>query len=279
MIIKWIVKGFTTLLLCFSLLTHAQEPDILLLKTYDESQDVTGWLMSEKLDGIRAVWDGHTLKSRQGSLIRAPSWFLEGLPPFALDGELWTKRNDFENIASIVRQQTPDDRWHSISYNIFEAPNQQGDLLARLAVLQNYLAENTPTFLTIIPQKTVVSASQLKAELARITALGGEGLVVRKPDTAYHTGRSADDLKVKKYQDAECTVIAYKEGQGKYVGQTGALQCRLISGLTFYIGSGLSDQQRLSPPQIGSIITFKYYGLTKNNIPRFPVFMRERPPE
>jgi DNA ligase-1 len=279
MIIEWIFKGLTALLLCFSLLSHAQQPDVLLLKTYEESQDVTGWLMSEKLDGMRAIWDGHTLKSRQGNNIVAPQWFLDGLPPFEIDGELWTKRGDFENIISIVHRQTPDDRWQAISYKIFEVPNQSGGLLARLAILEDYLTEYQPAFVKIIPQTTVTSSSQLKSDLEKITALGGEGLVVRKPDVPYHSGRSDDDLKVKQYQDAECTVIAYKEGQGKYTGKTGSLRCQLLSGLAFYIGSGLSDKQRESPPNIGSVITFKYYGLTKNDIPRFPVFMRVRPTE
>lgn len=273
---KGMFKGLAALLLCFSLLSHAQESDVLLLKTYDKTQNVTGWLMSEKLDGMRAIWDGHTLKSRQGNTISAPPWFLAGLPPFKIDGELWTKRNDFSNIISIVRQQIPDERWLTISYNIFEVPNQSGGLLARLAILEGYLVEHQLPFLKIIPQTTVISPKQLKSDLKRITALGGEGLVVRKPETQYHSGRSDDDLKVKQYQDAECTVIAYKEGKGKYIGKTGALQCKLVSGLTFFIGSGLSDQQRKFPPEIGSIITFKYYGLTQNDIPRFPVFMRMR---
>lgn len=279
MIVKSIFKGLTALLLCFSLLSHAQQPDVLLLKTYDESQDVTGWLMSEKLDGMRAIWDGHTLKSRQGNTIEAPQWFLEGLPPFEIDGELWTKRGDFENIMSIVRKQSPDDRWQTITYNIFEVPNQSGGLLARLAVLEDYLTEHQPAFIKIIPQTTVSSSSQLKSDLAEMNALGGEGLVIRKTDVPYHSGRSDAALKVKPYQDAECSVIAYKEGQGKYVGKTGSLQCQLLSGLTFYIGSGLSDKERESPPKIGSVITFKYYGFTKNDIPRFPVFMRVRPTE
>ena len=279
MIVKAIRKGLTALLLCFSLFSHAQDPDVLLLKTYDQSQHVTGWLMSEKLDGMRAIWDGHTLKSRQGNTITAPQWFLDALPPFEIDGELWTKRGDFENIISIVRTQSPDDRWQTITYNIFEVPNQSGGLLARLAVLDDFLAEHQSAFVKIIPQATVVSTNQLKSDLERITALGGEGLVVRKPDAPYQTGRSDDALKVKQYQDAECTVIAYKEGLGKYTGKTGALQCQLVSGLRFYIGSGLSDQQRDSPPKIGSVITFKYYGFTKNDKPRFPVFMRVKPTE
>ena len=273
---KLTVNLCLSLFVFFSLVASAKDAELLLLKTYDDSQDVTGWLMSEKLDGMRAIWDGATLKSRKGNKIAAPEWFLLALPPFTLDGELWTQRGDFETIISIVRQQTPDERWHTISYQIFEVPKQQGGLLDRLAILEVYLEHHPSSFIIIIPQTTVQSAAHLKTELDKITSLGGEGLVVRKPTMPYHTGRSIHALKVKQYQDSECTVIAHKEGKGKYVGKLGSLQCQLPSGITFYVGSGLSDQQRQYPPAIGSIITFKYYGFTKNNKPRFPVFLRIR---
>lgn len=271
-------KFFSALLLIFlSYGINAKNADILLLKTYDDSQDVTGWLMSEKLDGMRAIWDGETLKSRQGNEIAAPEWFLQALPPFALDGELWTQRNNFENIMSIVSQHIPDERWHTIHYQIFEVPHQQGGLLTRLAILQDYLERHPSPFIVIIPQSTVQSAEHLKIELNKVISLGGEGLVVRKADSPYHTGRSNHALKVKQYHDAECTVIGHKPGKGKYIGKVGSLHCQLLSGITFYIGSGLSDKQRQSPPEIGKLITFKYYGFTKNNKPRFPVFLRIRP--
>ncbi len=274
--LKVILNWLITLLLCMSTITYADDESLLLLKTYDDSQDVSGWLMSEKLDGIRAVWDGKALSTRKGNPIHAPEWFIAGLPPFAIDGELWTKRNDFDSISSIVRQQVPDERWQLISYNIFEVPNQAGGLLTRLAVLEDYLANHPVSFLRLIPQTTIDSPAALEAELDRVIALKGEGLVVRKPDTPYQTGRSSSALKVKRAQDTECTVIAYRAGKGKYAGLTGALKCELPSGIQFYIGSGLSDQQRKSPPAIGSKVTFKHYGFTKNNKPRFPVFIRER---
>ena len=272
------MKLLLCLIILFSQAVYARNTDILLLKTYNGSQNVIGWLMSEKLDGMRAIWDGETLKSRRGSLIFAPKWFLEALPPFALDGELWTHRGDFENIVSIVRQQTPDQRWREIRYHIFELPHQQGGLLSRLAVLQDYLKSYPSGFIHVVPQITIQSATHLNSQLENVTAIGGEGLVVRNPSVLYLTGRSSQSLKVKQYQDTECTVIAYKAGKGKYAGKTGSLHCQLASGLTFYVGSGLSDQQRQSPPEIGSTITFKYYGLTSNNIPRFPVFQRIRRP-
>jgi DNA ligase-1 len=264
------------LLMAFSNLLTAND-SVLLLKTYNaQNHKVMGWLMSEKLDGIRAIWNGKQLLSKQGNPIHAPDWFLQQLPPFTIDGELWTQRNDFENISSIVRQQQPDQRWQQISYQIFEVPNQAGGLMDRLAVLSEFLNEHPSSFIHIIEQRKISSQDQLKQQLQQVTALGGEGLVVRNPDTPYHSGRSDQALKIKPYQDAECTVIGYKAGKGKYAGQTGSLKCQLDSGLIIFLGSGLSDQQRLTPPALGSLVTFKYYGLTKNKKPRFPVFLRIR---
>ena len=85
----------------------AGKPNLLLLKVYKD-QNITGWVMSEKLDGIRAYWDGKNLISRGGKIIHAPKWFIKDYPPFEIDGELWTKRGDFENISSIVRDKYMD---------------------------------------------------------------------------------------------------------------------------------------------------------------------------
>ena len=271
-----LIAALFGILLSFSAGINA-DSTILLLKTYDaDKDDVIGWLMSEKLDGIRATWNGEQLISKQGNPFHAPDWFIQQLPPFSIDGELWTQRNDFENISSIVRQQQPDSRWQQINYQIFEVPNQPGGLMVRLSVLSEFLAEHSPPFISIIKQTKIKSQSQLEQALQQVTTNGGEGLVVRDPDAPYHTGRSKQALKVKTYQDTECTVIGYKAGNGKYTGQTGSLECQLESGQVIFLGSGLTDQQRLNPPPLGSLVTFKYYGLTKNNKPRFPVFLRIR---
>ncbi|WP_245595654.1 DNA ligase [Hydrogenovibrio kuenenii] len=260
-------------------MAQVKPPKVLLLKVYQSNQDIIGWLMSEKLDGVRGVWDGHQLHFRSGRMIHAPKWFVEQLPPFAVDGELWTKRNDFSNISSIVRQKLPDERWHQITYNIFEVPNQRGGLEARLEVLRHYLQNHPSSVIRIIPQTRIDSMQQFKSRLDEVLALKGEGLVVRRGNVSYEVGRSADALKVKPFKDDECNVIGYKSGAGKYQGEVGSIHCRLKSGREFYIGSGLKDRDRESPPRIGEQITFKYQKLTANGLPRHPVFLRVRPSE
>jgi len=232
--------------------------------------------MSEKLDGVRAYWDGKVLLSRQGQRINAPEWFTQNLPPFALDGELWSKRSDFENIQSIVVDASPSQKWHEISYMVFEVPSAEGNFTTRIAKIQNYLATCTCLHVKIIEQKICSSQAQLDAYLQDILSKSGEGVMVKDGKKAYFEGRSDSLLKVKESQDMEAEVIGYKAGSGKFQGMMGSLHVRLESGVEFFIGSGFSDALRKTPPKIGSIVTFKYFGFTKYGKPKFASFMRVR---
>lgn len=263
-----------------------QKPDLFLLKTYDtnQPQEVTGWVMSEKLDGVRGIWDGENLRTRSGRILDAPDWFLHNFPPFPLDGELWTARGDFENIVSIVTtharttdgKDNPAERWRALGYFIFEAPHQRGGLHQRLAVVEEHFTRHHNPHARVLPQIPVRNNAHLQKHLAEIIALGGEGLVVRNPTTPYQTGRLASALKVKHHQDAECTVRAILPGKGKNKGKMGALQCEMANGLLIKIGTGFSERERIDPPPVGSLITFKHYGFTVNGIPRFAVYLRRR---
>ncbi len=68
---------------------QAKAPPLLLAESWDFVTDPAGWWLSEKLDGVRAYWDGQQFWSRLGNLYHAPGWFVAGLPNVPLDGELW----------------------------------------------------------------------------------------------------------------------------------------------------------------------------------------------
>ena len=268
------------LLLVFLLVSttaFAQKPDLLLPQLYSPGKNVLGWVMSEKLDGVRAYWDGKTLSFRSGKKIMAPDWFIKALPGFALDGELWTKRDDFANISAIVRKKVPDEKqWRKIGYYIFEVPGQKGNLLQRLAVLKRYLKQHDVRFIHVIPQIKIYSMPQMERFYHKLVKQKAEGIVIRNPDLPYQTGRRSSILKRKPYQDADCVVKAILPGKGKFENQMGAILCHMKNGRDIKIGSGFTLQQRRKPPNIGDLITYKYYGLTRNKLPRFPVFMRIR---
>ena len=257
--------------LLIPLFVFATKPDLLLLKSYKD-QNITSWVMSEKLDGIRAYWNGRELISRGGKIIHAPKWFTKDYPPFEIDGELWTKRSDFENISSIVRDNVPSEEWKYIKHYIFEVPNEKGNLSQRLSKVVEY--ENS--VIKIIKQIPIKDKAYLDAFLKEIERKGGEGVVVRDPNTPYIAKRTSKALKVKTFHDAECKVLGYTEGKGKYKGLVGAIKCQLANGTIFKIGTGLSDEERKNPPKVGTIITFKYKEFTKYGKPRFPVFVRVR---
>jgi len=272
---RWLIVAWLWVLLG-PLPAHAAAPDLLLLTKYRPGMEISGWMMSEKLDGIRAYWDGRRLLSRQGRPFAVPDWFTEGFPPFELDGELWIARGRFAETLAITSRDRPHPGWRRISYNIFEVPHAPGGLEARLGRLRAYLARHPLAQLQIIPQAVCRNAGQLMARLAEVEAAGGEGLVLRNPDSPYETGRSPNALKVKRFDDMEGRVVGYRPGKGKYQGMVGALWVEIAGHKRFYIGSGLSDEERASPPAIGSIITFRYQGFTRKGIPRFASYLRLR---
>lgn len=249
---------------------------VILAKEYRESMDVRGLWLSEKLDGIRAVWDGTNLTSRRGTPIHAPTWFLETLPPFPIEGELWTGRGSFERVASIVLDKIPGKEWQSVELHIFEAQDESLSFQARLAKVRKWLEEYPQPHLHLIPQIPCESKEHLNRFLEEIQSQGGEGVILRDPKSLYEKGRSESYLKLKTVSDAEGTVIGYRKGKGKYTGKIGALKLQLADGTVLYVGSGLSDAMRAHPPAIGSVITFKYRGYTKNGKPRFASFWRVR---
>tara|TARA_R110002096_G_scaffold346949_1_gene540433 strand:+ start:62 stop:955 length:894 start_codon:yes stop_codon:yes gene_type:complete len=248
-----------------------------LATSYQDDIVVKDYWISEKLDGIRARWNGSALITRNANIIHAPAWFVKNFPPQTLDGELWLARNSFEKTASIVLRKTPTEDWKNIKFMLFDLPEHKGTFTQRLTELY-YLADTIASpNVQVIPQFKLANQSQLMGKLDELVAQGAEGLMLHHHGAHYQDGRSENLLKLKKYQDAEARVIAHIPGKGKYQNMLGSLRVELDNGLQFKIGSGFSDQQRQQPPPIGTIITFKYYGLTAKGLPRFASFLRIKP--
>lgn len=254
--------------------TSTTAPPLLLAHAWDTATELRDWWMSEKLDGVRAYWDGRRLMSRQGNLFHAPAWFLDQLPTTPLDGELWIDRGKFQRTVSIVRRQDKSERWKEIKYLVFDAPAQDAPFEERMRALCALFAQHKTTVAQLLAHQRCKGLAHLRDELARIEALRGEGLMLREPGSRYAVGRSSTLLKVKSFRDAEATVIKHQPGKGKHKGRLGAVVARLADGTEFSIGTGFSDAQRASPPPIGSVITFRYQELSDRGVPRFPSFVR-----
>ena len=257
--------------------TRTSPPKIVLAEVFRRSVDPALYLVSEKYDGVRAIWDGHELRFRSGNRVNAPLWFTNGLPPAAMDGELWLGRGKFSELSGIVRRIEPDDNeWRRMRYMIFELPDAPGTFAERAARMATLVQEVNLPWLYAVEQFRVTDTRDLFSHFKQLTKEGAEGLMLHRADARYVTGRSDVLLKLKPLLDAEATIIGYAAGKGRFAGKTGALIVEMPTGRQFRLGSGLSEEIRLHPPPIGSLVTYRYQELSSGGIPRFPRWWRAR---
>jgi DNA ligase-1 len=250
-------------------------PALALAEVYAPGADLSAYLVSEKLDGVRAYWDGARLITRGGRVINAPDWFTAGLPPVALDGELWLGRGRFAAVSGAARRLEPEpETWRHMRYMLFDLPGADDGFETRLALLGRLIDEAGGAHVQLVEQAPVADHDALMALLERVVAGGGEGLMLHRRDAPYRPGRGSDLLKVKPYLEAEARVVDHVPGRGKYQGMMGSLLVALPDGRRFRIGTGFSDAERAEPPPVGSAVSFKYHGLTKYGLPRFASFLR-----
>jgi DNA ligase-1 len=252
-------------------------PAIPLANVLAPNIDVSKYLVSEKYDGVRAVWDGSVLRFRSGNVVNAPRWFLSKLPATPLDGELWIARGKFDLVSGIVRKSVPiDDEWRQVSYMIFEQPDGTGTFEQRVERIQRLVAGANFAPLKAVEHFRVGDRLALKLKLDEVVKGGGEGLMLHLANAPFIVGRSDVLIKVKPEQDAEAVVLRHLSGEGKFAGMLGALEVKTPDGVVFRLGTGFSDAVRKNPPAVGATVTYRYRELTKNGVPRFASFLRER---
>ena len=154
-----------------------------------QGENLAGWLLSEKLDGCRAYWDGSTLWTRGGNEIPAPASFLAALPAGQpLDGEIYAGRGHLETARLAVQfgHWTP-----ALRFVAFDSPATPGTWPARLAAARRVYGD----CVIATPCRSNDHAREL---IEAIQAAGGEGLVARSPYvTGYERGKTGNVLKIK----------------------------------------------------------------------------------
>ena len=249
----------------------------MLAKPYDPSIDPTGWWMSEKLDGVRALWNNGAFWTRNMKPIYAPGWFVSRMPEnIILDGELWAGRGRFQRCVSIVRKLVPDsEAWAEIQYKVFDAPYLGEPFETRAYAAALAAAYASCTARPVIHEKCS-GREHFDTYTREVVSQGAEGVMLRGASSPYEWKRSSYLLKYKPVDDAEATVVGYLPGTGKYEGLTGALVCK-CNNRVVTIGTGLTDEDRMNPPEVGSRITFTFNGLTDAGSPRFASYKGLRP--
>lgn len=169
-------------------------------------EELTLFVMSEKLDGVRGIWNGEILQTRKGNKIQAPKFWLINFPPFVLDGELWLTHQRFDEISSIVRDLIPNQtEWQNITYQVFDVRGicEECTLRERLKRLEVYLKDFPNAYIKIIPQIPIQSQEHLESYYQEVLKRGGEGIILRK-DSSSKIG-----YKRKPFTDTECVVQGY----------------------------------------------------------------------
>lgn len=271
------------------------------LKLLGINEPPTGWWVSEKLDGIRAIWDGEKFLSRNsqtglGSKVFSyvPQFVLDSMPGgVALDGEIWLGRNKFNEMSSIsnwipgkkFKQVEIDDKWRQIKYKIFDIPNSTEPYEERMKILDKIILNSVNCCrikgLNCILEKVEItkvrSPEHLQEIYRSLTSSGAEGVMLRAPNSPYELKRSKYLLKFKIKDDAEGIVIERLPGTGRLAGMLGSLKTELIkdsvrTGIITNVGTGFNDEERTNDPSsrnfipVGSVISFSYMELTEDSV-------------
>lgn len=236
----------------------------MLARDLEDYVDPAGWWLSEKLDGVRAVWNGRALLSRNGNLLPAPASFTHALPRDTwLDGELWLGRGRFQETAAVVRR-ADHPGWSALRYRVFDAPKAAGGFEERLAVCWRVLQGCAVA--SVLPQVVCRGLADARNQCDAMTAAGGEGVCLRRPGSPYVEGRSRDLRRLKGAETDE----------GVVTGPCAKQLTLRWKGLEVTLGGTLPAELRATPPRVGMRVTFRYKGLFASGQPREPVFVGVR---
>lgn len=271
------------------------------LKLLGINEPPTGWWVSEKLDGIRAIWDGEKFLSRNsqtglGSKVFSyvPQFIIDSMPGgVALDGEIWLGRNKFNEMSSIsnwipgkkFKQDEIDSKWTQIKYKIFDIPNSTEPYEERIKILDKIILisinccriKNLKCILEKVEITKVESPEHLQEIYRTLTSSGAEGVMLRAPNSPYELKRSKYLLKFKIKDDAEGIVLERLPGTGRLEGMLGSLKTELIkdskrTGIITNVGTGFNDDERTNDPSspnfipVGTLISFSYMELTEDSV-------------
>ena len=271
--------------------------------------DPVGWLLSEKYDGYRACYcpKDKQFYSRQNKLFHAPEWFLNAMPSMLVDGELWVGRDMFQEMGAVRKKVPLDEDWMNITFQVYDIPLLEKPFQERLHVLSQIVSECSTQWETtkqslpyplnklscpivMAKQEVVQSWEHLDTVYKSILQEGGEGIMIKDPESLYEGKRSNFMLKYKPAYDEEAIIIGYTPGRGKYKDKLGAFVCRPLVNHDTYSSldldddhifsiSGMDDEVRESyetTHPIATIISYEHSGKTGKGKPRFGRYTRIR---
>jgi DNA ligase 1 len=256
-----------------------------------------GWIGScfvqPKIDGMRCLANKDGLWSRLNRRIvsvphieaRLESFFRD-FPSVVLDGELYNHdlSDDFNKIMSLCKKTVPsmedlDDSERLIEFWVFDMFDQDEpdeDFSERWRFLEEELFNCTGLPIVGTPTIYIETEEELNLNFIELLENGFEGQMIRV-DTVYDQSRTSSLLKRKEYVDEEFELLDIIEGKGSWQGYAKIAECAMPDGRRF--GAGISGTQEFNERLLREknkykAVTIKYFQLTPDGVPRFPIAMR-----
>jgi DNA ligase-1 len=261
------------------------------LTTKGKKFEYPAWVQP-KLDGVRCLAENIGgeiyLTSRQGKPYYIPhiqeqlaTWLPEGM---VLDGEIYVYLESCQKITSWVKSADPEGKSYKpesskLMFYVYDVPiiNHVDDLpwiVRRNALIRDVRVTKNVTKLI---DSFVKNESKMLEHYQLYIESGYEGAILRGNEGKYLWGyRSSQLLKVKKFQDAEFTVIGAREGKGKMEGCVIWVCKNDLTDGTFECSMRASMEDRKAfyearNDYVGKQLTIIFFDRTEDQIPRFPV--------
>lgn len=200
---------------------------------------------------------------------------------FYLDGELFTTKIKFEYINGLVRKKADKtkpselDKINKIDYMIFDCfdiDNLKLSFTDRYEILKN-IFKNKFKYLKFAKVYKVNTADEIQKYHKQFLNESMEGTILRNLNAPYEIKKRSKHLqKYKDFQDDEFKIINFKEGKGIEKGCVTWI-CITKDGKKFSVTPNGSHEFRQKlfingKKYIGKFLTVKFFGYTKDGIPR-----------
>jgi len=248
--------------------------DYLTVPSKWENEDVTGWYISEKLGGIRCLWNGLEMWPKSGPQYNLPEFFIERLPKSPLDGELCMKGGSLSRCMMVVKKKPTDPdfekEWNNMSFVVYDAPEAPGTFQQRLQALKEYFEKSDGLYVNLHEYKKCEGNSDAEKELKQEERKGGEGILLTNPNGEYVKGKSKNVLERKSKFEGRAIVKEVIRDKEKPQIIT-SLRVENVKGIEFMINRGITDDLRKNPPKVGDEIVYEYKGILDSEKPKAPV--------
>jgi DNA ligase-1 len=245
-----------------------------------------------KLDGVRclAYWDGDSVKlmSRGGKQWNCCDHIIKELEivlpkDWVLDGELYIHGSTFQEITKLVKKLRPESV--NVEFHVYDVPRAGyeqteigGSTWSNRKIsleLMDEFVDKCKTLVFVESHYATCEEDVYKLQ-SQFLEDGYEGAIVREFDGEYKFGyRSNKLLKVKNFMDSEYKITDFTTGIGRFEGSI-VWMCETKDGQSFKVVPQGTMEERQETYQnadnhIGDMLKVKYFELTDDGIPRFPV--------